>query len=421
MKLKTLYSIASKSAWARKNSLLLAIFSIAISMTLLLSVDMVRKQAKTSFLNTISQTDLIVGARSGPINLLLYSVFRIGNATNNISYESFEKISDDSRVKWTIPISLGDSHRGFRVVGTNLDYFKHFKYGDRQTLNFQSGRAFDDLYDAVIGKEVANKLGYQIGDSIVLSHGTIATDFNAHDDKPFIISGILEATGTPVDRSVHVSLEAIEAIHIDWRDGARSSLKIDAEQAKKFGLTPQTITAFMVGLEKRTQTFIVQRSINNERSEPLLAIIPGSTLADFWRTLGHFETILLSVSLLVILSGLISMLIMLLSTLNERRREMAILRAIGAHAYHVVTLFILETLMILFLGTLLSIGLLYLLMVIFQPVLLDNYGFAINVQWLDIQQQGMILVIFIAGLLFSLVPGFIAYKNSLQDGLTIKS
>jgi len=418
--MKTLFVLTWKSAWARKTSLSLAVLSIAVSLTLLLGVDIVRKQAKNSFLNTISQTDLIVGARSGPMNLLLYSVFRIGNATNNISYDSFQKISADPKVKWTIPLSLGDSHRGFRVVGTNLNYFTHFRYADKQSLSFKRGEPFGDLYDAVIGFEVAKKLGYKLGDEIILSHGTIATEFAAHDDKPFRISGVLAATGTPVDRSVHVSLEAIEAIHLDWRAGARSSLKIDADKARKFGLTPKTITAFMLGLKKRTQTFVVQREINEYTQEPLLAIIPGSTLTDLWRTLGQFEKILLGVSLLVLLSGLLSMLIMLLSTLNERRREMAILRAVGAHAYQVILLFIVETFMILIAGTIVALGLLYSLLFILKPILLDQYGFSINIAWLDSEQIVIILFIYIVGLLFSLVPGIIAYKNSLQDGLTLK-
>ena len=418
--MKTLFVLTWKSAWARKTSLFLAVLSIAVSLTLLLGVDVVRKQAKSSFLNTISQTDLIVGARSGPMNLLLYSVFRIGNATNNISYDSYQEIKADPKVKWTIPISLGDSHRSFRVLGTNHDYFKYFRYADKRSLSFKQGKAFDDLYDAVIGTEVAKKLGYKLGDEIILSHGTISTEFTGHDDKPFRISGILAATGTPVDRSVHVSLEAIEAIHVDWKDGARSGIEIDAEKSRKFALTPKTVTAFMLGLNKRTQTFIVQRKINEYSREPLLAIIPGSTLTDLWRTLGQFEKILLGVSILVLLSGLLSMLIMLLSTLNERRREMAILRAVGAHAYQVILLFIVETFLILVAGTLLSLGLLYGLLFILKPLLLDQYGFSINIVWLDSQQIILILFIFIIGILFSLVPGIIAYKNSLQDGLTLK-
>jgi len=210
------------------------------------------------------------------------------------------------------------------------------------------------------------------------------------------------------------------SIHIDWKAGARSSLKIDADKARKFGLKPKTVTAFMLGLKKRTQTFVVQRQINEYTREPLLAIIPGSTLTDLWRTLGQFEKILLGVSLLVLLSGLLSMMIMLLSTLNERRREMAILRAVGAHAYQVIVLFMVETLLILVAGTITALGLLYGLLTILKPILLDQYGFSINIEWLDAEQITMVLFIFAAGLLFSLVPGMIAYRNSLQDGLTLK-
>ena len=418
--MKTLIRLAVKSAYARRASLVLAILSVAISVTLLLGVDMIRKQAKASFLNTISQTDLIVGARSGPINLLLYSVFRIGNATNNISYGILRDLESDKRVKWAIPLSLGDSHKSFRVLGTNQNYFDFFRYAQNKPLDMEKGRAFHDLYDAVIGSEVAKSLGYELNDSIVLSHGTISTDFSDHDDKPFTISGILAPTGTPVDRSVHVSLEALEAIHVDWRDGARSRLQITAEQARKFGLKPKAITAIMLGLHKRVQTFAVQRDVNDNQRESLLAIIPGSTLADLWRTLGQFEKILLAVSVLVIVAGLMGVLTMLLSTLNERRREMAVLRTLGAHAYQIILLFILETLFIVLLGCIIAIMFLCILMLVLQPVLLNLYGFMIELRWLDYQQMLLLAIVLFTSVCFSLIPGFIAYKRSLQDGLTVK-
>ncbi len=98
--------------------------------------------AQASFASTISGTDLIVGARSGSVNLLLYSVFRIGNATNNIRWDSFEHFATNPQVKWAIPISLGDSHRGYRVMGTNDSYFEHYQYGRQQNLELASGRAF---------------------------------------------------------------------------------------------------------------------------------------------------------------------------------------------------------------------------------------------------------------------------------------
>ena len=418
--MKTLFLLAGKSAWGRRGSLLLAIISIAISMTLLLGVDMARKQAKNSFLNTISQTDLIVGARSGPINLLLYSVFRLGNATNNISYDAYQRIVSDQRVKWTIPLSLGDSHKGFRVLGTTQDYFKFYRYADNREILFSSGEKFEGLYDAVIGAEVAKKLSYKIGQAIILSHGTISTEFSAHKDKPFRVSGILEPTGTPIDRSVHVSLEAIEAIHIDWREGARSRLKINAEQAREFGLKPKNLTAVMVGLNKRIQTFVVQRNINDDEREALLAIIPGATLSELWRTLGHFETVLLIVSLLVLVAGLLGMLTMLLSTLNERRREMAVLRAVGAHAYQILLLFMIEAFLMVLSGCLLALVMLFILLQVMQPILLELYGFNLLLKGLDVQQWLLVLSVLLVSLIFSLIPGFIAYKRSLQDGLTVR-
>lgn len=415
-----LLRIVLKSAWHRRTSLLLTILSIAISVSLLLGVDKIRKEAKNSFINTISQTDLIVGARSGPINLLLYSVFRIGNATNNVSWESYEEITASEEVAWSIPISLGDSHRGFRVMGTNTDYFSYYQYGQSQHLLFAQGQPFENVYEAVIGADVARALDYKLNDEIIIAHGLVSTDFAAHEDKPFVIAGILEKSGTPVDRTVHVPLEGIEAIHIDWQDGSRSGLQLSAEQALKMDLQPKAITAFMIGLDNRINTFRLQRRITEYDEEALLAIIPGATLAEFWQAISVFEQVLLVISGFVLIAGLLGMLTMLLSTLNERRREMAVLRAIGAHPYHILLLFVLETFFIVFIGYLLGMSLLYLLLVVTQPLLLESYGINIAITWPDAQQWILFAIVLLLGVLVSLIPGFIAYRRSLQDGLAIK-
>ena len=209
--------LAWKSLTSRRSTAILTIVSIAVSVVLLLGVEKIRINAQSSFANTISGTDLIVGARSGSIQLLLYSVFRIGNATNNISWKSYQTVAQKKGIKWTIPISLGDSHRGFRVMGTNKDYFSFYQYGQKRNLKLITGKPFNDLFDTVIGSEVARSLSYSVGDEVIISHGTVSTSFSEHKDKPFIISGILEHTGTPVDRTVHVSLEGIEAMHVNWQ------------------------------------------------------------------------------------------------------------------------------------------------------------------------------------------------------------
>ncbi|MGI9615677.1 MAG: ABC transporter permease [Acidimicrobiales bacterium] len=416
----TLMRIALKSARFRRISLLLTVFSLAISVMLLLGVDKVRKEAKGSFLNTVSQTDLIVGARSGPSNLLLYSVFRIGNATNNVSWETYETIAAMDEVAWTVPISLGDSHRGFRVMGTTVDYFEHYRYGDKQPLAFDSGRRFDEVYHAVLGADVARDLGYDLGDEIVISHGLASADFADHDDKPFTVTGILDKTGTPVDRTVHVSLAGIEAIHVDWQGGARSGVTLDADQALKFDLTPTSITAFMVGLDNRALTFRVQREINEFPDAPMSAILPGATLAEFWRTISTIEQLLFVISGFVLVAGLLGMLTTILSTLNERRREIAVLRAIGARASHVVLLIVLETLLVVSAGCVLGVGMLYGLLAAGRPIVARRFGVDLSLSWLDPTQLAIVAGVILGAVLVGLIPGFIAYRRSVQDGLALK-
>ncbi len=415
-----LISVAVKSAWNRRLSLSLTVLALAISVMLLLGVDKIRKEAKSNFVNTISQTDLIVGGRSGPVNLLLYSVFRIGNATNNVSWQSYQEIKTLEQVKWSVPLSLGDSHRGFRVLGTNQDYFKYYRHSGDRALQFETGAAFNQVYDVVLGADVARELDYALGDKIIVSHGLVSTDFSAHDDKPFTVVGILAKTGTPVDRTLHVPLEGITAIHIDWQSGRRSAFSIDAEQALKMDLQPKAITAFMLGLNNRITTFRVQRQINEYAEEPLMAIIPGSTLTTLWHTLSSFELVLLAVSSLVVVAGLAGMLTTIISSLNERRREMAVLRAIGAHPYQIVLLFVLETLLIILLSIILGIILLYTILLIFKPLILGWVGINITVSALDWQQWLVLAVITVSALLISLIPGLIAYRRSLQDGLMLR-
>ncbi len=219
--MKALFSLAWKSLLNRRASVMLTLLAVALSVALFLGVDKARTGAREGFGHTISGTDLIIGAPTGSVNLLLYSVFRMGNATAEVSWPTYQQIAARDDIAWTVPISLGDSHRGFRVMGTNHAYFKHYQYGRGQALRFAKGKEMDDLFDAVIGADVARELGYDIGTPLVLSHGLGKADFGSgHENRPFRVVGILAPTGTPVDRTVIVSLEAITAIHVGWETGA---------------------------------------------------------------------------------------------------------------------------------------------------------------------------------------------------------
>ena len=413
-----LFSLALKSANNRKTSLILAMLCIAISVFLLIGIDKIRKEVKSSFLNTISQTDLIVGARSGSINLLLYSVFHIGSATNNITWDSYQKIANNKKVKWSIPLSLGDSHKNYRVIGTSEDFFTHYRYAGGKTVALQKGKVFSSLFEVVLGYEVARKLGYHIGDKIILSHGLVSTQFSDHKESPFVISGILEQTLTPVDSGLYVTLDGLDAIHEGWSLGTYSQAsKLLAKKQK----TKKQITAFMLGLNNKIHTFSFMREITNYKQEPLLAILPGATLATLWRGIGNFEQILRVISYLVLFASFTTLLIVLLSTLHLRRREMTILRCLGARYYHIFGLYLLESLFVIALGSLFAIACFYLGIFFAQPWLASTYNLHIALTFLDSEQMFMVLFCILIGAIVSLIPGLIAYKKSLLDGLKVNT
>lgn len=414
-------NLALKSLRNRKVVVALTVASIALSVALLLGVERLRHETRTSFTNTISGIDLIVGARTGPVQLLLYSVFRLGNATNNISWESAEAVARRPEVQWTIPISLGDSHQGYRVMGTTAAYFEHFRFGRGQQLAFAQGDRFRDVFDVVLGAEVAEALGYDLGDAIVIAHGAGEVSFIEHDDKPFTVVGILARTGTPVDRTLHVSLEGVEAVHIDWQNGAPiPGRSISAEAARRMDLSPSQVTAVFVGLNSRIQAFEMQRFANNYPQEPLLAVLPGVALQELWDLVGVAESSLAIVSGCVVLVGLGGMLTALLTSLNERRREMAILRSVGARPLHIFALIVGEAGVVTVTGMAVGTLLLYGLLWVGQPILGDRYGIFIAIGGLSGSECVFLAAVGLAGTAIGIIPGYRSYHYSLTDGMAIR-
>jgi putative ABC transport system permease protein len=414
--------LALQSLRNRWLTAVLTVFAIAISIMLLLGVEKVRTGARQSFADTISGTDLIIGARSGSIQLLLYAVFRIGNATNNITWASLQDIASRPEVDWVVPLSLGDSHRGFRVLGTTADYFKRYKYRQAHGLSFRAGGPFTDLFDAVVGADVASTLGYKVNDPIIVSHGLGAISFVEHDDKPFRVSGILEKTGTPVDRTVHVSLEAIEAIHVDWQSGGRiPGQSISAAEVRQMDLKPKAVTAALVGLKSRLATFRLQRAINEYREEPLSAILPGAALQELWGLVGTAETALKAVSAMVVATALLGMVTMILTTLNERRREMAILRSVGARPRTILGLLMAEAGVLTLAGVAVGVVLLYAALLLLRPYVDVAYGLHLPIEPPAPPEVTTLVFIALAGCLAGLLPALRAYRLSLADGMMIRT
>jgi len=417
--MSALLALAAHSAWNRRFVLSLIVLSIALSTFLLLGIERIRVDVRDNFSQSVSGTDLIIGARTGPVQLLLYSVFHIGSASNNIRWSSAQAIAQNRAVAWTVPISLGDSHRGFPVVATSHAFFEHFRYGDRQAVALAQGRASDGVFDAVLGAEVARRLSYKLGDRIVLSHGDGVLASNDHADKQFTVIGVLQPTGTPIDRSVLIGLEGMEAMHIDWAAGARlPGLAVPADQVTNYDLTPKNITAMLVGLKSRAAVFSVQRAVSEFEGEPLMAVLPGVALDELWDVVGVGEQGLLAMSALVSLVSLAGLVAAILTGLNERRRELAILRTVGAGPRQMLLLLAIEGALITACGVLLGALAQLVAIALLRGWVQTHFGIALQLRLPSTNEFLLLAAVLVGGWLASLVPGFRAYRLSLANGLS---
>ena len=415
----TLLMLAYKSLKSRAVTTSLTVFSIALSVILLVGVDRVREGTQSGFSGTLSQTDLVVGARGGSLPLLLYAVFHIGTGTNDISFDSYKHFRDHPAVQWTIPFSLGDSHHGFRVVATDDNFYEHYRFRRDHTIQFADGGRPSGIFDAAIGSEVAAQLGYKLGQKIVLSHGLERVSLENHADKPFTVVGVLARTSTPVDRAIYITLYGEEAMHIDWKDGTAPAIgeEIPASKIRKEDLHIDQISAFLLRTKSRVSTLLLQREINTYKGEPLTAIIPAFTLQDLWSVLGYADVALSLVSAAVLVVGLLAMLIALYTVLNERRREIAILRAIGLRAQQIFALFVLESALITAVGTLVGLATVYVLLWIFHVSIETRFGIPLAMVGLSKRVVLYVFGVVFAGALLGCIPAMRAYRTGLMDGL----
>jgi putative ABC transport system permease protein len=403
----------------RKFISFLCVLSISLSLALFLIVDKLRQGVEEGFTNTISNADLIVGASSGQLQLLLYSVFHMGSPTNNISYETYEKIRQMKSVEWTIPISLGDSYRGFRVVATDENFLAHYQFHRDRKLSLREGQWFAGVFDVVLGARVAKSLKHAVGDPIVLSHGLSEESFLKHDETPFRVTGILNSTGTPLDKSVFISLHGMEAIHVGWETGAPTGEVIEQSMFAKENLKVEQLTSLILRSKNRMALLGLQRNLAQFQDEPLTAIIPAMALTELWGLLDQLEKAFQGIGLFVILIGFLSVLISLYMSLNERKREMAILRSLGVSTGKITLLFLGEATFLALIGAVVGHGLHYLILFSIAPVLESWYALAIPIPPPSLKDAVVVGVFVLLGPISGLLPAIKANRTALHNGLKV--
>ena len=426
------FSLALKSAWSRKYALSLVAVSVCLSVIVLLAVQQIRVDAKRSFSNALSGVDLIVGPRGSPTDLLLYSVFQLGTPTQNMSFADLQRIKGMPAVAWTIPIQLGDSFDGFPVMGTSVDFFRHYK-SSGSALSFQSGQAFQDpasnpsaLMQVVVGFEVAESKKLKLNDTLSLTHGYQAMEETVHSDRPFKLVGILKPTGTPLDRTVLTSLEAFEALHVGWGLGLRPSAfdakpALQTEMPSMAELRPTELTAVWVGLHSRATVFSTRKVIESMApsgsSAPLMAVLPGVALDDLWQIVRVVENSLIVMGALVAVCSLLGVVSVLLVGLSARRKELAIYRSLGAGPLSIFRLVTWETFLVCSVAIAAGVIGAQCLIYVFQDYLLQSFGIQTHNALPGLEAWYSIGILMCAALLASFLPAWQAYRMSLSDGL----
>jgi putative ABC transport system permease protein len=464
------FNLVFQSLLNRWLSCFLIILTLAFSISLFFTVSRVQETVKSSFQNTVSGVDSLVAARGGNLQILLNSVFLIGEPSGTIKWQTYKDITNNNKIKWAVPISLGDSHKGYRVIGTSNDYFKEIKYSSGKNIEFQTGNSFSDVFDVVLGSVVANKLNYSIGSSIVVTHGlsdvgethTFQSEKHEeheehddhgddddhadhddhakheeheehddhgddddhaghdHDDMGFKVSGILKPTGTPIDNGVYISLAGIEAMHTGWI-GNQKVLDVSLEDILESELQPKTISAIFISLKNRTQIFQFQRDVLNYKNEAISSVMPGVTLSRLWMLTGNVDKAFKFITFLIIIIALLGMIAMTIAGLNSRRREMAILRSVGASPSNIVSLLLVESIII----ALVSCAVGYIIMIIIfslgKDYLQNNYGIFIDSFSIKNYDLQIIIAIVCAALIATIIPAIQVYKNTIRDGLSVKS
>ena len=400
--------IAFLSALARKGGLLIMVLSTAISVAILLGVFKIRDDTKTSFSNAISGVDLVVGAKGSPTELILYSVFHIGRATNTIAASYEKSLVAIKPVAWVVPVQLGDSFRGYPVVGTSVEFFTRIKAQGRH-LELSEGKTLTDptLFEVVLGANVAKNTQLKLGEQIAITHGSGTGPKQDHSNSPFRIVGILKPNGTPIDNAVFISTNAFDALH-DIEEGGIQFAKLNPDSQ---------VSAFYVGLKDRGSVFSVRRQIEALPNAGLMGVMPGVALDDLWSTMEVAENALLIISLGVLITTILGITATLLVSLENRRRELAIFRAIGAKPYQLLRLVLFEALFISLIGIALGWLMLQIMILLSADYFRTSWGVVTSIGLPTTHDLLSLLALVIVVLLCACIPAIKAYRMALNEEL----
>ncbi len=326
--MRTILLIARKSLARHALSTSVTAGSLALACGLVIGVFSIQQQAHEAFTTGAPGFDAVLGARGSQLQLVMNSVLHLDTSPGNIPYTSYVEMRDDPRVKLAVPYAVGDNYKGYRVVGTSEELLTEFEYGEGVGYRvMQGGRVFSELkMEAVIGSQVARTTGLRVGSHLHFEHG-IQEDVGHDHDEDYVVVGILEPTNTPTDKVIWVPLEGMYRLsgHVLRGEGEVYKPKPNEDIPDEV----KEVSAVMLAFKSPQTGFQLSQQINGGK-EMTLAWPIARVMAQLFDKIGWAHQVLSLVAYLVCVVGAGSILASLYNAMNERRREFAILRALGA-------------------------------------------------------------------------------------------
>ncbi len=402
-----LFVLSFKSIVSRPLSTLLSWLLLTFGVVVIVLILQVSSQLEQEISRNTAGINLVVGAKGSPLQLILSCIFHVDFPTGNISLADADRLSKNRLIERAIPLSLGDSHAGYRIVGTTP------AYGELYKAKLQSGNWFSSELEAVVGADVARELGWSLGSTFQSQHG-LDKEGDAHGDHAFRVVGILEKNGSVLDRLTLVNMESIWHVHDHEEETGGESITLSklGFNVRQTDLETKEITAMLLTYKSPMAAVTLPRQVNEIAD--FQAASPAYESARLFNILGVGVQVLNGLGMLIILISAISVLIALLNSLKDRKYDMAIMRSMGATRTRIFVLILIEGVLIAAVGgvsgVLIAHGILHVL-----PFFITDLNpipfYVVEEEWLVL--AGSLLI----GVLAAIVPAMLAYKTDISKTL----
>lgn len=417
-----IFKIVYRNIRHRRLSSLLTIFSVMLGTGLVVAILILKNESEQAFSQTATGYELIIGPKGSSLQLTLSTIYQIGTPVQNMPVKVYELLKNDKRVKSAIPYVLGDNYKGFRLVGTVPEIFSEFQYKKGIKYSLSGGNFFSYDFEAVIGSDVADKSGLKTGSKFTGSHGIESYEGSeTHDEYNFTVAGILNKTYTPADKVIFVTMNSVWKLHgshfpqENKTDGDTSALK----NTDEINENSSSITSVFVTLKNPVYFDLLRRQINENMYEGInaQAVLPVFEIKQLFDIIGNINSILMVIAYLVVFVAVISILVSIYNSMNDRKHEIAILRILGAGRSTVMKMIILEGMFVSIAGAFLGIASGHILIYLLREKITDMAGIEITGMTFSVSEIYLFTGTVILTMTVSIIPALTAYRNDAAENL----